>query len=534
MPFNMGDVLEEIEKVLPPDAEALVCGDERRTWSDLARRSNNLGRAMLEAGAEPGDKVGFYLRNGNEYMETLAACFKARLTHVNVNYRYLEDELWYILDNSDAAVVVYSAEFKDRLQTIRERLPKVRLWLQAGADPVADFAQSYERLAEAGDGSPLGLQRQPDDLLFLYTGGTTGYPKGVMWEHNVLMASGSATLKQEAADTLQEYGERVRQAHPAQRQLPACPMMHGTGLLTAMNTLTLGGCVVSIPSLRFDAEELWDVTAKERVKAMAIVGDAFAKPMLAALEAHPERWDLSHLTHILSSGVMWSPEVKAGLLAQLPNVLLMDTFGSSEGLGFGGSVSSAEGTKGQSAQFVVGDFAKVFDEDHNEIEPGSDRVGFIAVRGFLPRGYYKDPDKTARTFPEINGVRYSMPGDWCRVQADGSIVLLGRGSACINSAGEKIYAEEVEEALKEHPAVGDALVFGVPDDRWGQAVTAVVLAPPASFDESDLQQFARGQLAPYKVPKRIFATEDMGRADNGKANYDFVKEYALQRMRAEG
>lgn len=531
MPFNLGDVLEQVEQVLPADAEALVCGDIRRSWQDLRRRSNNLGRAMLAAGISPGDKVGFYLRNGNEYMETLATCFKARLTHVNVNYRYLENELWYILDNSDAAVVVYSAEFRERLEPLRQRLPGVKLWLETGLQAPAAFARSFEETAETGDGSPLELERSPEDLLFLYTGGTTGSPKGVMWEHSTLLIAAERALGNEVAESLEAYGERIRTSHPAQRQLPVCPMMHGTGLLTAMNTMLIGGCVISIPSLRFDAEELWDTIDREQVQTLAIVGDAFAKPMLAALDQHPKRWQLTSLTHMLSSGVMWSPEIKQGLLRHSPHLKLLDTFGSSEGLGFGGSVTSKAGET-QSASFEIGPFAKVFDKNQKEIQPGSDQIGFIAVRGTLPVGYYKDPEKTSRTFPVIDGVRYSMPGDYCRVEEDGTLVLLGRGSACINSAGEKIYAEEVEEALKEHDGVEDALVFGVPDEKWGQAVTAVVLMPQETFTEGELQQLARGLLAAYKVPKRIFAISDMKRAVNGKANYDYVRKYALAQLEA--
>lgn len=533
MLFNFGNILETLEATVDADADALICGEHRISWEQLGVRSNNLARAMLQQGASPGDKVGFYMRNCNEYMELLAACFKARLTHVNVNYRYLADELWYILDNSDATVVVYSSEFRDRLDEIRRKLPNVKLWLEVGDADVPDFASSYENAASSGDGGALSTpeigERSPSDLLFLYTGGTTGYPKAVMWEHNAIFNASGRTLEHAKANSLAEYAEIVRRNQPGIRQLPACPMMHGTGLFTAMNTMLTGGCVVSIPSARFDAEQLWDTVERQRVNALAIVGDAFAQPMVKALDEHPNRWNLDSLVSITSSGVMWSPEVKKNLLRHHEQLVLIDTFGSSEALGFGGSVTNNKGVSG-SAEFKIGERAKVFDEQFNEVQPGSDTVGFIATGGHLPVGYYKDPEKTKRTFLVINGVRYSMPGDYCRVGADGTIILLGRGSACINSAGEKIYSEEVEEALKRHPEIADALVFGIPDEKWGQSVTAVVKSLSNRFDEDKIKAFMRAQLAAYKVPKRILNTQDMGRAVNGKADYDFVRAYALQEL----
>jgi fatty-acyl-CoA synthase len=313
------------------------------------------------------------------------------------------------------------------------------------------------------------------------------------------------------------------------KQIPCCPLMHGTGLFTAIGTIVGGGCVVTLAGNKFEPEELFDTVARHGANSLVIVGDAFAKPMLNTLEANPGRWDLGAVKLIVSSGVMWSTEVKKGLLKHMPGAILTDSFGSSEAVGFGSSIMTAAGEV-KTAKFTIGDKCKVFTEDHKEVAPGSGEKGFIARTGPIPVGYYKDEAKTAKTFPTINGVRYSIPGDWCIVEADGTLTLLGRGSACINSAGEKIYPEEVEEALKTHPDVEDALVVGVPDDRWGNAVTAVVqLRQGAALDEEKLRSHVREKIAAYKLPKRVFAVPSMFRAPNGKADYKSAQEHASKR-----
>jgi len=302
--------------------------------------------------------------------------------------------------------------------------------------------------------------------------------------------------------------------------------MHGTGLFTAMATLAGGGTVVTLTGASFEAEELWDTVQKHQVNGLAIVGDAFAKPMLRALEANPGRWDIASLVSIVSSGVMWSPEVKRGLLQFNRSMVLTDSFGASEAVGFGRSDTTADGTT-EIAKFKLGEHCKVFDEDFREIPPGSGRVGFVARSGALPLGYYKDPEKTAKTFPTIDGVRYSIPGDYCQVEADGTLTLLGRGSVCINTAGEKVYPEEIEEVLKTHAMVADALVVGVADDKWGQAVTGVIhLEPGANFDEAALRSHVRRHLAGYKTPKRILVSTQPLRASNGKADYKGARQFA--------
>lgn len=564
--WNFGDILEGIDDVNPPAAPALIHDDRVITWGELARRSNNLAAALIERGARPDDKIALYTRNCVEYLETLVAAFKARLVHVNVNFRYLDEELAYIVDNSDARFVVFGSEFDDRAERLAARCGGVRSWIRigtAGRDGVSgsegvaghegmagredvsgregvsagvggDFAEPYDSLVAAGDGAPLGIARSDDDLLFIYTGGTTGMPKGVMWRAGdlweALGAGSNAPCNRGGRPAhLAEHLAHLGGHGPGPRQLVACPLMHGTGLLTAITCLSAGGCIVTTAGAGFEAVEMLDAIDRHQVSSIVIVGDAFARPILKALGAGRDRWDLSSLRLIMSSGVMWSRDVKQGLIEQLPNVMLADMFGSSEAVGFGTSVTSKKGGD-KTARFKIGDSCKVFSEDHREVVPGSGERGFVARTGAIPLGYYKDPDKSAKTFPVINGVRYSIPGDWCTVEADGTLTLLGRGSVCINTAGEKVYPEEVEEALKTHPGVEDALVVGLPDEKWGQAVTAVVeLAPGATFDEAALRDHVREQLAGYKTPKRVFVVEKMFRAPNGKADYKSATHYALER-----
>ncbi len=537
--FNLGDMLDAVGAELGPDDPALIHGNRVISWPEMTARSNNVARTLRARGIETGDKAGFYLRNQTEYMEALAACFKGRFTHVNVNYRYLEDELAYIFDNSDAGVVFFDRDFRDNVERVRDRLPKVKIWVEIGGDAsdTPDFAVAYETIAAEGDGSPLGIERSDDDLLFLYTGGTTGMPKGVMWSHRIWRESSRQAMIKIygfAPSNMAEHIAFTREAGKLSRQLPACPLMHGTGLFTAMGSMIAGGAIVTLENTKkFDPVELWDTVDRRGITAMAIVGDAFAKPMLKVLNESPGKYDLSSVQTITSSGVMWSMEVKRGLIEHMPQVALMDSFGASEAVGFGMSVTTAEGVS-QTAKFMIGDDCKVFTEDRKEVEPGSGVPGYIARGGAVPLGYYKDPEKSAKTFWEVDGVRYAVPGDWCTVEEDGTITLLGRGSNCINSGGEKIYPEEVEEALKHHNAVRDALVVGLPDEKWGQAVTAVVeLNDGATIDEDTLRSFVQTQLARYKAPKRILFKQELGRAPNGKADYKSIRSFAAQHTGVE-
>jgi acyl-CoA synthetase (AMP-forming)/AMP-acid ligase II len=528
--WNFGDVLDAIEPVLPPDALAVIQGERRLSWREFSRASNNLARALIARGATAGDKVAFYMRNRPEYLIGVAACVKARLVHVNVNYRYVDDELHYILDNSDSVACLFGSEFAASAERLTKRLPKLEHWIQTeGVAPA--FADSAAELMQRGSGEPLEIERSPDDLIFVYTGGTTGMPKGVMWPLGQLwraLGSGASIVanRGRAPATLADHVANVKAQGAGPRQTPCCPLMHGTGLFTQLNNMLGGGCSVLLEKESFDAVELFDNVQLHRVNSLVIVGDAFARPMLAALDANPGRWDLSSLKLVLSSGVMWSREVKLGLLRHHQGWSLGDLFGSSEAIGFGSSMTNAKGESG-TAVFRVGENCAVFTEAHEPVVPGSGVRGFIARRGAIPLGYYKDPEKTAKTFPTIRGERYSVPGDWCLVEADGTLTLLGRGSACINTAGEKVFPEEVEESLKNHGEVVDALVVGMPDERWGQAVIAVVeLRPGAALDDAALRAHVRGQLAGYKVPKRIFATERMFRGANGKADYKAAQAFA--------
>ncbi len=529
MAWNFGDILDAVAPHIPADAPAFIHGDRIIPWGEATRITNNLARGMIARGAQPGDKVAVYMRNRPEYMLTVAAAFKARMTHVNVNYRYTPDEVWYIFDDSDAQTVVYASEFRDAVTKIQPRLPNVKTWIEVTSDgKTAPFAEPFQRLAEDGNGGPLDIERSGDDQFFLYTGGTTGMPKGVIWSHHDLREITLAPQRRmgPVPETLAELAAFHAAAGAGPRTLPAPPLMHGTGLFTAMGAMLAGGSVVTLESERFDADEMLRAIDRHKPTSLAIVGDSFAKPLLNALNANPGKYDVSSVAAITSSGVMWSLEVKRGLLEHMPNAMLNDAFSSSEALGMGVSIMTKD-SEVQTAKFAIGERCKVFDENDVEVVPGSGVAGIMAIKGPNPVGYYKDEAKTARTFRTINGERYSIPGDWVIVETDGSLTLLGRGSACINTAGEKVFPEEVEEALKTHDAVEDALVVGLPDEKWGQSVTGVVkLTEGASFDEVALRTHVRAILAGYKAPKRIFVADRPLRAPNGKADYKAAREAA--------
>ncbi len=529
--WNYGDVLDAIAEVVPGDRPALIHGEKVINWSDFITRTNRLANNMLANGAAPGDKIAFYARNRPEYVEGLAAAFKARLTHVNVNYRYIENELLYLFDNSDATVCVFAAEFSSQVEAIRPQLPKVKQWIcvDDGHPALADTI-SYEDYVTQGDANNVDMSREPTDQFFIYTGGTTGMPKGVMWSHdalfNVLGAGGNARLGVPPCESMPELVQRVANNPMPNVSLPLPPLMHGTGLLSAVGAIAGGGTCITLPSRSFEAELALEAIDKHKVTTVTIVGDAFARPLVEALDANPGKYDISSVMAMTSSGVMWTKDVKAGLLRHNENLLLADGFSSSEAIGLGSSIMTKDQTI-EVAKFTLGPSCKVFTEDGVEVKPGSGESGMVAVSGFLPDGYYKDQEKTDKTFKVINGVRYSIPGDYVRVEEDGSLTLLGRGSNCINTAGEKVYPEEVEEAMKHHPSVADCLVVGIADEKWGQAITAVVeLHPGFELEVNELRDFSRQHLAAYKIPKHILARPSLERAPNGKANYKLIKEFA--------
>jgi fatty-acyl-CoA synthase len=533
--FNFGDIVDAVSDIVPPTAPAFVHGARTIAWGEATKRMNNIARNLRARGVQPNDKVAFYLRNGIEYGETTGACFLGRLTHVNVNYRYKPEEVRYIVDNSDATVVVYAREFRDAVAQIHNQLDKVKVFVEVGAGDVASFATPYETLATTGNGAKLGIERSQHDQVMVYTGGTTGMPKGVMYAQGDLSTTLLARIfiaTGKLPESVQEVVDFVKAAGDMNvRYLPACPQMHGTGFFGTMTAILTGGCVVTVDNASLDPDAIWTAVGANRVTNMAIVGDPFAKPLLRALEENPGKYDVSSVIGIGSSGAMWSREVKNGLLEHLADgAALTDSFSSTEALGMGVSVTQ-RGMETPTAAFTIGPNAIVIDEEDQPIEPGSGKTGRLAVGGVLPVGYYKDAEKTDRLFKTIVGRRFSIPGDYAIVEADGRITLLGRGSNCINTAGEKVFPEEVEETLKKHPAIEDALVVGVPDDKWGQAITGVVkLSPGADFDEASLRAHVREHLAGYKTPKRVLVSGVNLRAPNGKADYKSVSDFARREL----
>ena len=542
--WNIAEVLETVAGSIP-GAPAQRSGDRHFTWASFNARANALADDLLAAGLGHQAKVAAYLTNGPEYLEVYLAAFKAGLVPVNTNYRYGPTEIRYLFDNSDAEAVIFHASYAELLDGIRDQLVGVKRWYVV-ADPdqttaeaaaAAPWATSYEDLVNTTTDlpnvrGPWGVSG--NDLVFLYTGGTTGMPKGVMWRQddlfNVLGQGGQPTFGFSTVATLDELARRT--VAPGPVMIPACPLMHGTGQFTALIVLGLGGCIVTNPRRSFAAEEFFDIVERESVNWAVIVGDAFAKPLLAALEASPRRWRLDRLTLMTSSGVMWSQETKTGLLEHLEHTLLVDAYGSSEAVGLGASASS-KGRTTSTAQFQLGPTVHVFTEDNRRVVPGSDEQGFVAISGYVPIGYYKDVEKSALTFRVIDGVRYSVPGDFARVNADGTLLLLGRGSVCINTGGEKVFPEEVEEVLKVHALVADAVCVGIPDDRFGQVICAVIEAAPGyaeNFDESAVLASVSARLARYKTPRHVVLVDTIGRSPAGKVDYKHLTAVARERL----
>jgi len=528
--WNFADVWEVIADQIP-EASAQVHGERHIPWAEFDRRANGVAAALLNGGATEQDKVAQYLYNGPEYIQSLYGAFKAGLVPINTNYRYQDDELVYLWDNADCQAVVFHGTFTPTIERIRDRVARVEtwLWVDDGDGLCPEWATPYEAAATSHDDervvAPWG--RSGEHIMMTYTGGTTGMPKGVMWRQDDLFQAlvGQINPLYRGRDADPEMvRDQVKQAGPV--GMPACPLMHGTGLYTQLIILSMGGSSVTLTSRRFDVDEMFDTIEREGVNQIAIVGDAFGKPMVRALDDHPDRWNLASLFMVASSGVMFSEPVKQALLEQLPSLLIVDAFSSTEALGMGQSISSAASAAG-TAQFTLGENTIVVTEDGRRVEPGSGEIGRVAVGGYQPIGYYKDEAKTAATFLEFEGKRYSCPGDYAMVEADGSLTLLGRGSVVINTGGEKVFPEEVEEALKTHPGVRDAVAVGVPDEKFGEVVAAVVEPSgeaPAAADA--LIAHVRARLAAYKAPKHVFTIDTIGRAPNGKVDYKRLKAYA--------
>jgi acyl-CoA synthetase (AMP-forming)/AMP-acid ligase II len=519
-----------------PDATAQVQGERVITWAEFDRRADGIAATLLAAGLGQQAKVAHYLYNCPEYLESMFGMYKAALVPVNTNYRYSDDELAYLWDNADAEAVVFHGAFVERCEHMRTRVPGVKawIWVDDGSGPRPDWAIDYETAAASATGRVIpSWGRSPDDLYILFTGGTTGMPKGVMWRQDDMVGSLDAPSKNPlpAVPGWDEFDARM--AKPGPRNLPAAPLMHGTGAFNAMWNLVLAGSVVTVVGRHFDAIELLDTIQEHKVNSISIVGDAFAKPILRALDAEPDRWDISSLRVIVSSGVMWAAETKQGLLRHNARLIMIDSLGSSEAIGMASNTTTAESaaTPATTATFSLGPNTKVLTEDGREVLPGSGERGRVALRGRTPIGYYKDEAKSASTFITFEGVRWSIPGDFAEVAADGTLILFGRGSQCINTGGEKVFPEEVEEVLKRHPSVADAAVVGVPDERFGEAITALV-EPHAgdTIDEAALIAHVKDQIAHYKAPKRVLTIDTVGRAANGKLDYRRLKDEALTRL----
>jgi fatty-acyl-CoA synthase len=537
--WTFADVWEAIAAA-QPDHPAHIQGERVVTWGEFDARADALAAHLIAAGLDRQAKVAAFLYNGPEYLETYYAAFKGGFAPVNTNYRYGPEELFYLFDNADAQAIVFHAGFAETLDAIRGRLGQVKRWIAIAepGHPVPPWADDYDAIvARVPDRRPVKAPwgRSVDDLLLLYTGGTTGMPKGVMWRQddlfNVVGAGGHAVMGIPGLESVAHAAERLTApGHFRPTSLVACPQMHGTGQFSSLIALNLGGTVATLPSRKFNAIELWNEAERLKADGIVIVGLAFSTPMLEALEANPGRWDLSTVRMMSSSGSMWSQENKRGLLSHCTNAMIFDSFGSSEAVGLGAS-ASAPGAEVQTAAFIIGPNCAVFTEDGRRVEPGSGERGLVAVTGFLPVGYYKDAEKTDKTFKTLEGGRWSVPGDWAEVNTDGTLKLLGRGSVCINTGGEKVFPEEVEEALKTHPAVRDAVVVGLPDARFGERICAVVETEGSSQPTlAELSEHVRLSLAGYKAPRELVLVDSIGRAPNGKVDYKAIKDRAMKAL----
>ncbi|NUS58932.1 MAG: acyl-CoA synthetase [Streptomycetaceae bacterium] len=532
--FNLADLWELLADA-GGDAEALVAGHERRTYRELEERANRLAHHLLDQGVGAGDHVGIYSFTRVEYVEALLAAWKIRAVPININYRYVEAELEYILSDADLVAMIYERGYAERLRPLAAKFPAVTTYVSIadGTPQAADLDDAVEYETAVAAASPIrGFgPRSADDRYIVYTGGTTGMPKGTMWRHEDIFfgAFGGGGWSGNPITT----PESVARNAALQVRLtfmPTAPLMHGAGQWFAMGGLLAGYRVVLNTARTYNADELLGITERERVSSLTIVGDAMGRPLAEA--AKSGRYDLSNLRVVGSGGAILSDAVRAEIVAAIPHVIIRDGYGSSE-LGAGGSAvekSGAADADGVAPRFAMGPQVTVLDlESMKPVLPGSGRVGKIARSGHIPLGYWKDEAKTADTFPVVDGVRYVVPGDFGTLEADGTIVMLGRGSVCINSGGEKIYPEEVEAALKAHPAVFDCVVVGVPDRRWGSRVVAVVAPRPEckpTYDE--LADHCRTLLAGYKVPRAVVLTEEIGRTNVGKADYKWAETVAAQ------
>ena len=533
MEFNLADLFELAVDAFP-ERDYLVCGTKSRTYRDMEERANRLAHHLAAQGVGPGDHVGIYGFNSVEWVETLWAVFKLRAVWININYRYVEDELLYIFENADLKALVYEKQFGPRLAAVRTQgLPLLRhvVVIEDGSDaePLSD-AEPYEDALAASSAVRDFGPRSSDDRYILYTGGTTGMPKGVVWRHeDVFMALGGGIdpMTNERVTSPDALVEKAKAGGPM-TFLPIAPLMHGATQWATMGRSFVGDKVVLMP--KFDAKAAWGLVEQEKVNSIMITGDAMARPLIEALNAPDAAWDVSSLFALSSSAATFSPSVKDEFFARFPNLYMIDAIGSSES-GNNGMVIVQPGhtaMKGGPTVSKLGNTV-VFDEHMRPVEAGSGTIGKIARGGDIPIEYYKDPKKTAETFVVVDGKRYAMPGDFAMVEADGRITLLGRGSVSINSGGEKIFPEEVEAAVKSHPAVFDCTVVGVPDERFGERVAAVVQLRSGDAEPTleNVQDHCRTKIAGYKIPRELHVVAEVVRSPSGKPDYRWAKDTAL-------
>ncbi len=535
MEYNLADLWERVVDTVP-DREALVAGDVRLSYAEADDRIDRLAHFLTGLGIGPGDHIALYLQNGVEYLEGMLAAFKIRAVPVNVNFRYVEEELRYLFNDADTKAVLFHREFAPKLEAIRNQVHGLTgfIVVEDGSDHdiTALGATRYEDAIADTPGGRDFPPRSADDQYILYTGGTTGMPKGVMWRHEDIFfgAFGGGDFAGRAIAAPEEIADKA--AAGRTRCLPACPFMHGTAHWMAFTTLYSGGTVVISTDRRFEPRRLWELVAREHVNFLVIVGDAFARPLVDALDELDGQVDLTGLVVILSGGAILSPTVKTDLAERLPGSMIIDGYGSSEAGGQGQSVTVAGAEPSEAPRFRVNDETTVLSADFTPAPVGV--IGKLARRGHIPLGYYKDQEKTAATFPVANGVRWSVPGDDARIEEDGSITLLGRGSVSINTGGEKVYPEEVESALKADADVMDAIVVGVPDRRWGERVVALI-EPRAghTIDPAEVDRRVRHHIAGYKAPRDILVVDSITRSPSGKPDYRWGKATAISRLAAE-
>jgi acyl-CoA synthetase (AMP-forming)/AMP-acid ligase II len=528
--LNIADLAEHAIDAVP-DRVALICGDQQLTYAQLEERANRLAHYLMDQGVKKDDKVGLYCRNRNEIVIAMLGIVKAGAILVNVNYRYVEGELRYLFENSDMVALVHERQYADRVANVLPDTPNVKtiLVIDDGSDvPDADYqryggVEFYSALEQGSPERDFG-ERSADDIYLLYTGGTTGFPKGVMWRHEDIYRVLFGGTDFATGEFVKDEHDLAKAAaeNPPMIRYPIPPMIHGATQSATWMSIFSGQTTVLAPE--FNADEVWHTIHEHKVNLLFFTGDAMARPLLDALSKDHD-YDLSSLFLLASTAALFSPSIKEKLLELLPNRVITDSIGSSE-TGFGGTSIVAKGAPHSGGPRVSIDHRTVvLDEDGNEVKPGSGVRGLIAKKGNIPVGYYKDENKTAETFKTINGVRYAIPGDYAQVEADGTVTMLGRGSVSINSGGEKIYPEEVEGALKGHADVFDALVVGVPDERFGQCVAAVVQPRPGTRPPlAELDRFVRNEIAGYKVPRALWYVDEVKRSPAGKPDYRWAKE----------